>query len=172
MELKKVKVSDIVPYINNPRNNDGAVGAVVESIKQCGYITPIIVDENMVILAGHTRHKAIQRLGWQECTVAVASGLNEEQKRKYRLLDNKTNEFATWDFAALEQELEGLDFGDFDFGFNVDDVEGLFEAEQHIKEEAEKDEYPKQIIVTAADPAEQEDIERVLHEHEFPFEVK
>ena len=62
-QLKTVKLNDIVPYENNPRHNDQAVDAVKESIKQCEYIAPIIVDEDMVILAGHTRHKALKSLG-------------------------------------------------------------------------------------------------------------
>lgn len=60
MELVKVKLSEIKPYENNPRKNDDAVEAVMESIKQCGYVAPIIVDENMIILAGHTRFKALK----------------------------------------------------------------------------------------------------------------
>lgn len=118
MEIVKLKLSQIKPYENNPRRNDQAVDAVVESIKQCGYCSPILVDENHVILAGHTRYKALQKLGWKEAEVVVRAGLTDEQKRKYRLLDNKTNEFATWDWELLDKELEGLDFSGFDFGFN------------------------------------------------------
>jgi DNA modification methylase len=121
MEIKEMKIGDLVPYENNPRNNDEAVDAVAESIRQCGYIAPIIVDENNVILAGHTRLKALKRLGIDKFPVGVKEGLTEEQKRKYRLLDNKTNEFASWDFEKLTEELEGLDFEDFDFGFEEDD---------------------------------------------------
>ncbi len=123
MEFIKVKLSDIKPYENNPRRNDQAVEAVAESIRQCGYIAPIIVDEDNVILAGHTRYKALKKLGRKEAECVVKAGLTEEQKRKYRLLDNKTNEFAEWDFDLLADELEGLDFGDFDFGFDIGDDE-------------------------------------------------
>ena len=63
MELKRVPIGQIKPYGSNPRINDEAVDSVAESIKQCGYCAPIVVDENMVILAGHTRHKALQKLG-------------------------------------------------------------------------------------------------------------
>ena len=66
MELRKVPIGKIVPYESNPRINDEAVDAVAESIRQCGYCAPIVVDENMVILAGHTRHKALQKLGGVE----------------------------------------------------------------------------------------------------------
>lgn len=119
MELKKLKLSQIKPYEKNPRKNDDAVDAVVESIRQCGYCSPILVDENNVILAGHTRYKALQKLGWKEAEVVVRDGLTDEQKRKYRLLDNKTNELASWDFDLLAEEIEGLDFGDYDFGFET-----------------------------------------------------
>lgn len=119
MELKKVRVADIKPYPNNPRRNDEAVAAVAESIRQCGYCAPIVVDENMVILAGHTRHRALEQLGWVDCEVVVKDGLTDEMKRKYRLLDNKTAEISGWDFERLEEELEGLDFDGFDFGFTT-----------------------------------------------------
>ena len=122
-QLKTVKLKDIVPYENNPRHNDQAVDAVKESIKQCEYIAPIIVDEDMVILAGHTRHKALKALGRKEAEVMIVSGLTDEQKKKYRLLDNKTNELASWDIDALEVELEDLDFEGFDFGFDIEQIE-------------------------------------------------
>lgn len=118
MELKRVRLDAIRPYESNPRINDEAVDAVAESIKQCGYCAPIVVDENMVILAGHTRHKALQKLGgYDECEVCIVANLTDAQKKKYRVLDNKTNEIAGWDFALLEQELNGMDFEGFDFGF-------------------------------------------------------
>ena len=118
--LKTVSINELIPYENNPRLNDQAVDAVAESIKQCEYIAPIIVDEDMVILAGHTRTKALEKLGADTVEVMQVSGLSEAQKRKYRLLDNKTNELAMWDFDKLDLELENLDFGDFDFGFDVE----------------------------------------------------
>ena len=117
MELRTAKLKEIKPYPNNPRINDDAVEAVAESIKQCGYVSPIVVDENMVILAGHTRYKALKKLGYKECPYIFADDLNEEQKRKFRLLDNKTGDFAMWDEELLEIELDGLDFEGFDFGF-------------------------------------------------------
>ena len=117
MELKILSLKEIKPYEKNPRRNDGAVEAVMESIKQCSYVSPIIVDEDMVILAGHTRFKALKKLGRTECEVIIKTGLSEEQKRKYRILDNKTNEFAIWDDDLLSEELLGLDFEGFDFGF-------------------------------------------------------
>ena len=116
MEYVKRRLEDIKPYENNPRINDDAVDDVVESIRQCTYIAPIVIDENGVILAGHTRYRALRKLGYEECDVIVASGLTEEQKKKYRLYDNKTAEFATWDQKKLNEELSDVDFCGYDFG--------------------------------------------------------
>ena len=116
MEYQKKRLEEIKPYENNPRINDDAVEDVMESIRQCSYIAPIVVDEDGVILAGHTRYKALLRLGYEECDVIVAEGLNEEQKRKYRLYDNKTAELAEWDQRKLMEELSDVDFLGYDFG--------------------------------------------------------
>lgn len=126
MELQIKALADIHPYENNPRHNAGAVQAVAESIRQCGYVAPIVIDENGVILAGHTRFKALESLGREEAEVIVKSGLSEEQKRKYRLLDNKTGELAEWDFDLLQKELDGLDFDTLalDWGIKPDEISG------------------------------------------------
>ena len=116
MKYEKRKLSDIKPYENNPRINDEAVGDVMESIRQCSYIAPIIIDENAVILAGHTRYKALLQMGCKECDVIVVSGLTDEQKKKYRLYDNKTGEFSSWDQKKLAEELSDVDFQGYDFG--------------------------------------------------------
>lgn len=123
MKIVSLPLSEIKPYPNNPRKNDGAVDAVAESIKQCGYCAPIVIDEDGIILAGHTRLKALKKLGYKSADVVVRDGLTEEQKRKYRLLDNKTGEVAEWDTELLQKELEGLDFQGFDFGFESEMVE-------------------------------------------------
>lgn len=125
MQIINIDIDRIIPYEKNPRRNDDAVDAVAESIRQCGYRAKIIVDENMVVLAGHTRLKALKKLGVQMCEVQVEDDLSDEQKRKYRLLDNKASENAKWDFELLAGELDGLDFGDFDFGFELPDTNAL-----------------------------------------------
>lgn len=122
MRLETLKTGDIVPYKNNPRKSEGAVAAVVESIRQCSYIAPIIVDEDHVIIAGHTRYKALKAMGYEEIQCLVCDGLTEEQKKKYRFLDNKTGEKAAWDLLKLETELEGLDLEGFDFFGMAEDL--------------------------------------------------
>lgn len=120
LELRFMKLTDLKPYENNPRIIDDAVPLVAESIKQCGYATPIVVDEDGVILAGHTRYEALRELGIDKVDVVVAKGITEEQGRKYRILDNKTGELATWDRSLLREEISELDFGGFDFGQPID----------------------------------------------------
>ncbi len=134
MITKELSINEIKPYKNNPRKNDKAVEYVVESIKQCGYISPIIVDENYEILAGHTRYKALKKLGYKKIDCVVRDGLTEEQKKKYRVLDNKTNEFAEWDIEMLVQEIEGLDFGDLDFQWEKEKKEKKVDADVEFSE--------------------------------------
>ena len=122
MTIKQVLITDIKPYENNPRNNESAVDKVAESIKEFGFQNPIIVDNENVIICGHTRYKAGLKLGLKEVPVIVAN-LTEEQAKAYRLADNKTSEFAEWDFNALEKELfdiEGIDMSLF--GFELDHI--------------------------------------------------
>ena len=148
MRLFRAEVSSIHPYPNNPRINDRAVNDVMESIKQCGYCAPIVVDENFVVLAGHTRLKAVKKLGWKTVEIIIKEGLTEEQKRKYRILDNKTGELAEWNMEKLQWELEGLDFGSWDFGFGVTNEEDIpvvsedgydvEEEESHIQERVKR----------------------------------
>ena len=134
MELLELSLKDIKPYANNPRKNDEAVQAVMESIKQCEYVAPIVVDEDHVILAGHTRLKALKKLGVKTVPVVIKEGLTDEQKRKYRILDNKTGELAEWDVDLLNIELADLDFGDLSLEWGVDIP---------AKKQAEQDEVPE-----------------------------
>lgn len=125
--MTTLPIEQIKPYENNPRLNDDAVEAVRKSMEQCGYIAPIVVDENGVVLAGHTRLKALQEMGAKECEVLEVAGLSDDEKRKYRLLDNKTGELALWDFDKLAEELEGLDFENLELDWGLSDFDYLSE---------------------------------------------
>lgn len=127
-EFIRLNLSDIKPYENNPRINDDAVADVMESIKQCHDLDPIEIDENNVILSGHTRLKALTQLGYKEADCLRYTGLTDAQKRKYRLLANKTGEKAKWDFELLPTELEGLDFEGYDFDFDAPQIEQFDES--------------------------------------------
>lgn len=123
-------LDNVRPYENNPRINDGAVDAVAESIRRFGFRQPLVVDEDGVILAGHTRLKAAAKLGLERVPVVVATGLSPEAAREYRLADNKTAELADWDLPKLTLELDALRSADADFdptafGFSADELSRL-----------------------------------------------
>jgi len=111
------QVSVLQEYENNPRNNDEAIKAVANSIKEFGFKVPIVITSDNVIIAGHTRLKASVSLGLEEVPCIVADDLNEAQIKAFRLADNKTAELATWDLSRLEEELAGIDMDMLQFGF-------------------------------------------------------
>lgn len=116
MKIEIWKLADVKPYEKNPRKNDKAIEKVAASIKEFGWRQPIVVDKDGVIVAGHTRWEAALHLGLTEVPVHVALDLTPEQARAYRLADNKTNEFSTWDDELLGGELAGLRDAGFDLG--------------------------------------------------------
>ena len=131
MDVKMRGISTLKPYPKNPRQNDGAVDAVADSIKEFGFRQPIVVDEEGVILAGHTRHKAALKLGLERVPVHVAKGLSPQQVRAYRVADNKVAELASWDAELLPIELADLRTGGVDLeslGFTSKDLASLFNA--------------------------------------------
>lgn len=134
-ELLTININDIVPYENNPRNNDAAVDAVANSIKEFGFKVPIIIDKNNVIVAGHTRLKAAQKLGLEEVPVIIADDLTDDQIKAFRLADNKVGELAEWDFTKLEKELEMLDFDMGDFGFDMKELLKEFDENKEVVED-------------------------------------
>jgi DNA modification methylase len=110
-------VSTLQEYENNPRNNDEAIKAVANSIREFGFKVPIVITSDNVIIAGHTRLKASVSLGLEEVPCIIADDLNDEQIKAFRLADNKTAELATWDLSKLEDELANLDMDMLQFGF-------------------------------------------------------
>ena len=116
MKIEQRSLADIKPYDNNPRINDAAVDAVAASIREFGFRQPIVVDAADVIIVGHTRWKAAQRLGLKEIPVHVATDLTPAQIRAYRIADNQTSNIADWDDDLLSLELAELQLADFDLG--------------------------------------------------------
>ena len=125
MKVEIKSIDEVTPYENNPRNNDQAVDAVANSIKEFGWQQPIVVDKNMIIIVGHTRYKAAKKLGLTKIPVVVATNLSDEQAKAYRLADNKSGELADWNEDLLTDELGGIDDIDMsDFGFdNLEELE-------------------------------------------------
>ena len=130
-----ININDLIPYENNPRINDNAVDAVANSIKEFGFKVPIVVDKNNVIVAGHTRLKAAQKLGLEEVPVIVADDLTEEQIKAFRLVDNKVSELANWDFSKLEVELNGIEMDMSQFNFDMKELSKEFDKNKEVVED-------------------------------------
>ena len=114
LPLKKVK-----PYGRNPRKNDNAVAPVAESIKQYGFLVPLVISAEHEIITGHTRYKAAQMLGLKTVPCVIADELTEEQVKAFRLVDNKVGEIAEWDVELLPLELADIAADMSAFGFEV-----------------------------------------------------
>ena len=109
LKIEYIDIDKLIPYENNPRKNDIAVEAVAESIKEFGFKNPVIIDEDNIIIAGHTRIKAGKLLGIEKVPTIKVEDMTPEQIKAFRIADNKTSELATWDLEKLEEELENLD---------------------------------------------------------------
>ena len=135
-----MSIDDIKPYENNPRFNDNAVEYVKNSIKKFKYTQPIIVDKNNVVIAGHTRLKALKELGYDKVEVIKREDLTDEEAKALRLADNKVAEMAEWDFELLDEELADLeDMTDFGFqNFEDIDLDSFFEKTNSEKQEEKK----------------------------------
>ena len=128
MKVELWPIGQVKPYENNPRINDGAVDAVATSIREFGFRQPIVVDTDGVIICGHTRYKAAQKLGLEKVPVHVAKDLTPEQIKAYRIADNKSAELADWNYDLLPIELSQLGDAGFDLdllGFGKDELAEL-----------------------------------------------
>lgn len=134
MQVELRPIGSIKPYENNPRLNDAGVDAVAASIREFGFRQPIVVDEDGVIIVGHTRYKAALKLGLETVPVHVAIGLSPAQAKAYRLADNQTATLSQWDDDKLPLELAQLQQMDFDLnltGFSADELMRLLGSEEN-----------------------------------------
>ena len=129
MEITYRKVGELVPYVNNARtHSDGQVAQICASIREYGWTNPVLIDENGMIIAGHGRVMAAQRMKMDEVPCIVLSGLTEAQKKAYVIADNKMALNAGWDDEKLKLELENLKELDFNLeltGFDTDELDQL-----------------------------------------------
>lgn len=127
-QIEIVDISAITPYENNPRLNTEAVEKVKESIDEFGFLVPLVLDADGVIITGHTRFLALKELGKKNISVIYANHLTEEQVKAYRLADNKVAEFSTWDEAKLAEEMQQLQSMGVDLsttGFSKEELDCL-----------------------------------------------
>ena len=116
MKVSSVNIERVVPYARNPRKNTDAVAKVAGSIREFGFRQPIVVDDHMVVIAGHTRLLAARHLGLETVPVHVADGLTSTEVRAYRLADNRVSQESEWDEDLLKLEFGDLNDADFDLG--------------------------------------------------------
>ncbi|WP_068505379.1 DNA modification methylase [Paenibacillus kribbensis] len=140
MEIKFVNVEILIPYIKNARNNEKAVDYVATSIQSYGFKNPILIDSNNEIIAGHTRLLAAKKLGLKQVPTILVDDLTPEQVKAFRIADNKTAEYADWNFELLAQELEELKLADYDLsltGFDMSECEKLLDIlhEENVDDE-------------------------------------
>ena len=144
MKIVNLKTEQLIPYINNPRNNDDAVDKVASSIKEFGFKVPIVINKDNVIVTGHTRLKAAKKLGIEEVPCIIADDLTDAQIKAFRIADNKVSEYAQWDEDLLKIELEQLEEMDFNLelvGIEADELEVMLNLGFDYNEDAFSDEF-------------------------------
>lgn len=167
-------LDEIKPYDNNPRNNTEAVKQVKKSLRDFGFQNPIIVDKDMVIICGHTRYEAAKELKLDSVPVIIADELTDQQVKAFRLVDNKTAEYAEWDYDKLMEEIANItdfDMGEYEFNLieEEDDLEKIVEdtpPDPELEEEAISK--PGDIYILGnhrlmcGDSTKQADVERLM----------
>lgn len=137
MNIKNIPLEEIHPYEKNPRKNDKAVKSVAASIREFGFLVPMVIDSKNEIVAGHTRYKAAKELGLKTVPCVIAEELTEDQIKAFRLADNKVAEAAEWDMDLLAMELEAIAMPMEEFGFDVvsdADFDEAFELDEGERE--------------------------------------
>lgn len=132
MQIIDRKIEELVPYANNPRHNDNAVASIAASIKQFGFLVPVLIDRAKTIVAGHTRVKAAQQLGMLEVPTITVEDLTDEEVKAYRIADNKLSELASWNLELLADELAQLNAAEFDLstvGFTDEELHSLLSGD-------------------------------------------
>ena len=134
MDLKNIAVKDLIPYEKNTKKHDDVqIKNVAESIKQYGFVQPIVIDKNNVVVIGHCRLLAAKKLKMSEVPCVCVEDLTEEQVKALRNVDNKSNE-SPWDFDFLADELAEIDLSDFDFDFGIDIYEATEFTDEQLNE--------------------------------------
>ncbi len=157
MKVVNVPVSEIVPYENNPRVNEGAVEQLAKIIEQFGFRNPAVLNKDKVIIEGHTRLLAVKKLGWETMPCIIATDLTPEQEQALRIADNKIAEIAEWDEDKLKVELAALQEAGFDLSllaFGDDELDDLLGGEAGTHGETEPDAVPETPEIPVSTPGE------------------
>ena len=123
MKIEYMSPDELIPYNRNPRDTRDAVNKVAASIQAFGFLVPIIIDKDNIIVAGHTRLLASRKLGLKSVPVVRADDLTEDQVKAYRLVDNRVAEMAIWDMPLLTEALDEIGDEIDMSAFGFEDVE-------------------------------------------------
>lgn len=156
MKTEMVATKEIIPYARNPRKNEDAIAKVSASLKEYGWQQPIVVDAEMVIIAGHTRLEAAKRLKMEKVPIHIADKLTEAQVKAFRIADNRVSQEAEWDMDLLKIELGDLEGLDFDLsltGFDDDELNALMleAVEEGLTDDDEVPEAPENPVSVLGD---------------------
>lgn len=167
--VERKATATLVPYARNSRtHSDEQVSQIAASIKEWGFTTPILIDEDNGIIAGHGRLMAAQRLGLDEVPCIVATDWTDAQKRAYVIADNKLALNAGWDNEILRIELDNLKDLDFDLsltGFSDDEINALGfddDAEAELPDLADGDRDPFQQMTFTLHDEQAEEVKAAI----------
>ena len=145
LKVVYLPTNQLIQYGRNPRKNDAVVTKMIASIKEFGFSIPILATPDHVIVDGHLRHKAAQQLEMAEVPVIIADGWTEAQVKAFRLLANRSVNWAEWDDELLRLELEELRSIDFDLaltGFDLAELEKTLSGSDSKEKELDSNEQP------------------------------
>ena len=165
-EVLKVEtwpIERLVPYCRNPRRNDEQVDRMASAIKEFGFRIPVVAKSDGSVVDGHLRLKAAQKLGLKEVPVALADELTEAQVKAFRLLANKSANWAQWDDDLLKLELEDLNNMGFDLdltGFDAKELGDIWLGEDETAKENSEPDYVEKftVIVECENESQQEEL--------------
>ncbi len=147
LTIQNIKLTDIRAYKNNPKlHNRAQVAKIRESIREFGFINPVLLDENLEIIAGHGRVAAARDIGMRDVPAIILSHLTDGQKRAYRIADNKLTELGKWSIEALN--LEFMELAKLDLDFDLD-ITGFETAEIDLILDSNGTSDPKNDLVPA-----------------------
>ena len=158
MNIVNKNVNELIPYEKNTKKHDKTqIKNVATSITKYGFVQPIVIDKNNVVIIGHCRLLAAKQLNMDAVPCVCADDLTEEEVNALRIVDNKTNE-SDWDMDILPDELLSVDLGDFEFDFDagMDDVEEAQPVEREDLSSKVGEMY--QIIIECESELQQEEL--------------